>query len=73
LKCGAKLPGKRIDDPDARAGLAVVEVFGMDGVAKGFEGGGEDRGVWLDLVSSWNPEIPFVMALRPSAASATLR
>jgi hypothetical protein len=52
LECGAKLPGKRIDDPDTRVGLAVVEVFGMDGVAAEFEGGGEDGGVWLAVVSS---------------------
>jgi hypothetical protein len=39
-----KRAGKRIDDPDSGVGLAVVEVFGIDGVAAGFERGGEDRG-----------------------------
>ena len=37
LECGTKPPDKRIDDPDTRVGLAVVEVFGIDGVATGFQ------------------------------------
>ncbi len=40
-----ELPGIRIDDPVTCVGLAVVGVFGMEGVATGFQGGGGDGGV----------------------------
>lgn len=36
---------ERVDDTDTRIRLAVVEVFGKDGVAAGFQGGSEDGGI----------------------------
>lgn len=73
LKFGTKLPGKRIDDTDTRVGLAVVEVFGIDGVAAELEGGGEDRGIPIGkpvalLDPQGGPEDGFGDGTRPYSA-----
>lgn len=40
-----QLPNEPIDDPDIRVFRTVIQVFGIDGVAAEFQGGGEDCGI----------------------------